>query len=290
MRKLFYYLLSLFSPLVKQFYRKNLRVLVYHEVPDSKIFQSHLNYLKSNYSLIDIPTLEKHLNKGTALPKFPLLITFDDAYYNIFENAIPHLVDRRIPACIFVVTSYVDSDKQFWWIQAVEEYKEKGLSSKIAQQKKWRLKNMENKERLAVLKKMEEKHTQQISSRMLKELDSENIRFGNHTHTHPMLNQCTEKEVFNEIRSSQRKFDTWGISGKGILAYPNGNWNKEVEALIKTNNVEMAFLFDHKINAVNINKYRISRISTNATLPVPELKVKVSGLHSLIFHVIDTKN
>ena len=282
MRRFYYAILSLLSGIVKRFFKNNLRVIAYHEIPNKELFQTHLNYLDSHYSIIDLDTLKNHIYTHKKLPPYPLLITFDDGYMNIFKNAVPVLIDKKLPACIFIITSYVNSNKEFWWINSLKHYKKSGLSLNEAKKKNLLLKKVTNEDRINLLRKIEPQEKEQISSSYFKELESHNINIGNHTHTHPILDKCTREEILTEITYAQKSFDLWNISGKNIFAYPNGNWTKEIEEILKKNDIELAFLFDHKINKHSLNPYRISRLSTNASMSIQELKVKVSGLHSII--------
>jgi peptidoglycan/xylan/chitin deacetylase (PgdA/CDA1 family) len=67
-----------------------------------------------------------------ALPKNPILITFDDGYYSNYEYAYPVLEEMNMKATIFVIgwsigrSTFIDSDKpilpHFTWDQAKEMY------------------------------------------------------------------------------------------------------------------------------------------------------------------------
>ncbi|MFV8224368.1 polysaccharide deacetylase family protein [Christiangramia aquimixticola] len=282
MRIFLFTFLNVFAKITKRFYKYNLRVITYHEIPDRAIFKRHLNYLKSNYSIIDLDTLKEHIENGKILPKYPLLITFDDGYKNIFTNAIPELIDKKLPACIFIITSYVNSNLEFWWKSSLAYYDEISSKSKAAKKKNLLLKNIPNHERINLLNKIPNIPKEQITSTSFKQLEKHNISLCNHTHTHPILDKCCVKEICQEITLAQKCFDSWEISGKNIFAYPNGNWTVEIEKILNKKEIKLAFLFDHKINRKKINPLRISRLSTNATMSIPELSVKVAGLHSII--------
>jgi poly-beta-1,6-N-acetyl-D-glucosamine N-deacetylase len=282
MRIFLFTFLNLFAKITKRFYKNNLRVVTYHEIPDRKIFSGHLNYLRSNYSIIDLNTLKEHLENDKILPKYPLLITFDDGYKNIFTNAVPELIEKKIPACIFIITSYVNSNLEFWWKNSLAYYNEISTTSKAAVLKNLHLKKISNHERINLLNRIPKIPKEQITSTSFKELEKYNISLCNHTHTHPILDKCSQKEILQEIKLAQECFDFWKISGQNIFAYPNGNWTVEIEKILNKNKINLAFLFDHKINNKKINPLRISRLSTNATMSIPELSVKVSGLHTII--------
>jgi peptidoglycan/xylan/chitin deacetylase (PgdA/CDA1 family) len=50
---------------------------------------------------------------GHALPARTVVLTFDDGYANVHDYAFPILEELSIPATVFVVTEYVDSDEAF---------------------------------------------------------------------------------------------------------------------------------------------------------------------------------
>lgn len=56
--------------------------------PDT--FEEDLRYLKENgYTTIHMQDLLNYVNKGTALPEKPIMLTFDDGYYNNYLYAFP---------------------------------------------------------------------------------------------------------------------------------------------------------------------------------------------------------
>ncbi len=56
--------------------------------PDT--FEEDLQYLKDNgYTAIHMQDLLNYVNKGTALPEKPIMLTFDDGYYNNYLYAFP---------------------------------------------------------------------------------------------------------------------------------------------------------------------------------------------------------
>ena len=47
-------------------------------------------------------------------------MTFDDGYRDNVHVAKPLLERFEIPATVFVVSAYVDSDRDFWWDELAE--------------------------------------------------------------------------------------------------------------------------------------------------------------------------
>ncbi len=97
--------------------RTGFRVLMYHHIKPNKNdglcvsthnFDRHLNYLKqNNYHIISGKDLYNHLKSKSKLPINSVLITFDDAYQNFAEQALPILNKYNMPALVFVPTAYI---------------------------------------------------------------------------------------------------------------------------------------------------------------------------------------
>ena len=107
-------------------------ILQYHHVSDSTpavtsvtpdVFRQHLDYLtKNNFNVIPLTEATNALQNGQSLPKKSVVITFDDAYLNIYTNAFPLLKEKGWPFTIFVATAPVDKNygKFLSWKQIQE--------------------------------------------------------------------------------------------------------------------------------------------------------------------------
>ncbi|CAM4239177.1 polysaccharide deacetylase family protein [Gillisia hiemivivida] len=286
MRNFYYYFLSIFSDVVRALYKKNLRVLVFHKIHDQEIFSQQIKYLKSNYNIIDIATLKESIeNKDRKLPKYPLLITIDDGDKTTLKNGLPILIEQEISSFVFIITEHINTNNSFWWERIIENGRKNHQPPSITRKQINHLKEVSNFDRLKLLEKYAPIKLEQLSSEDLIYMQENNMFVGNHTHSHPMLDKCTETEIQNEMDCSRLLFNKWNMKGFDIFAYPNGNWNEISENLLRKNNIHLAFLFDHKINPLVISPLRISRIKVNADMPIPELKVKVSGIHTLILNL-----
>lgn len=281
-RILVYKVLLIPAFLYKFIYRRRLRVLAYHDVVDSSEFIKHVSYLKSKYNLIDINTLREHLYNNSPLPKRSLLITFDDGDYTVFKNALPVLKKHECPACLFIITELINSNKDFWFTNIRKIEKEKGKSFTEVNSLMNHLKSISNRERLKELNKYDIGEKKQLNTSEVKKLNGNNIYIANHSHTHPMFNRCTGEEILVELNKSRTFFLQNNLAGYEVFAYPNGNFDLNSEKILKENGIEMAFLFDHNICSKDINPYRISRIRTNSDMSLDELRIKVSGFHSTL--------
>lgn len=260
---------------------KGLRVLAYHDIKNASIFDDHLRFLvSSEYNIIDIHSLKNHLLNNQNLPPNSVLITFDDGDVSVLDHGLPILQKYDLPSVMFVITGLIDSVNTFWcrWVEiALQNQGKSYAESRVVVNG---LKKMSNSERVAYLEKMDPVASRQLTVDDMSKMQNGRMFIGNHTHTHPMVNKCTNQELNNDLKLSLASFEKWQLPGGKIFAYPNGNWDKTSEEILKNNGIDMAFLFDHKLNKKDINPMRISRIRVNSDTELNEFKVKISGLHS----------
>lgn len=107
--------LSLLSPQANA-----LVVLQYHHIDDNTpaitstrpaVFKQHLAMLKEeDMQVIDLNQALATLNQGKELPIKTVVITFDDAYLSIYENAWPELKKAGFPFTVFVNPKQADAN------------------------------------------------------------------------------------------------------------------------------------------------------------------------------------
>lgn len=95
-------------------------VLYYHRINSLNIdtnllavspeqFRQHMKFLKRNYI---IPRFEED---WSMLDGPGVVITFDDGYLDVYQNALPILEDLGIPATVFVCTGTMNQKREMWW-------------------------------------------------------------------------------------------------------------------------------------------------------------------------------
>lgn len=96
-----------------------LPVIMYHSVFDERSeryvvppqeLENDLIWIKrSGYSTVTASQLAEHVENGAELPQKPIMLTFDDGFYNNLHYALPLLEKYDMNAVISVVGSYTDS-------------------------------------------------------------------------------------------------------------------------------------------------------------------------------------
>jgi peptidoglycan/xylan/chitin deacetylase (PgdA/CDA1 family) len=86
---------------------------LYSNVHTVKTFGAELDFLKKHFNPITASQLFSHIENQEPLPENPCLITFDDGYREVYENAFPQLKEREIPFVLFLTSDFVDNKTLF---------------------------------------------------------------------------------------------------------------------------------------------------------------------------------
>lgn len=116
-KKLFYKLLGN-SWFLNYINSDKITILTYHRVLEEgkgsliilkKNFERQMKYISENYNVISFKDLlEKRVKKNS------IIITFDDGYKDILENAYPILKKYNIKATLFITTNFINGKKPKW--------------------------------------------------------------------------------------------------------------------------------------------------------------------------------
>ncbi len=104
---------------------KRISILLYHSIDlnnahenvNPEQFEMQMEYLRDNYDVVSLDALVNSIKEGKDLPRKPVVITFDDGYYNVYQNAYRILKKYRFPAAVFITTGYVGKQKPLNRIQ-----------------------------------------------------------------------------------------------------------------------------------------------------------------------------
>ena len=77
-------------------------------VPVGRFDEQLAQVAELGYQVVDLDAVLDHYTLGTPLPPKAILITFDDGYRDILENALPVLQKHGHHAVIFVPVAYME--------------------------------------------------------------------------------------------------------------------------------------------------------------------------------------
>lgn len=100
---------------------KHASVLLYHRFGEDAIpstntsladFEAHLRILRDEgYAVVSLPRLLEALEGGAPLPPKSVVITIDDGYRSVFEEAWPRLREYGFPFAVFVASGEIDASR-----------------------------------------------------------------------------------------------------------------------------------------------------------------------------------
>jgi peptidoglycan/xylan/chitin deacetylase (PgdA/CDA1 family) len=175
-------------------------------------------------------------------------VTFDDAFANLLENALPLLNELHIPAVIFAVPGNMGCSPQ-WNIAAKHsEYNEIIMT------------------------------TQQIKS-----ISGDLIKIGSHTQTHPNLSKLSGEDVRWELTESKRNLER--LLGKPVedLALPHGAYNAEVLRIAQEAGYKRIYTLEPKLVRESQEIGPMGRFSMSPDIWPVEFYLTCAGAYSWLF-------
>jgi peptidoglycan/xylan/chitin deacetylase (PgdA/CDA1 family) len=270
--------------------RRSVLVAIYHDVLPSGFpegnplfgmtvsveeFAWQLDYFKEHYNPISLQQFSDWYFRGQALPRRPVLITFDDGHANNLRFALPVLQQKRIPAVCFVVTGELGSCRQTWFEDAYYRLM-------FSTAKNWSLRNGEcwpldtGEQRAAACGRFfglcrtlseaeQQEELRSLQSQLpvmspdgklagrfeflspddIRRLFQSGIEIGSHTITHPILGALEPENARGEIAGSKSALEQ--CLGKPVraFAYPFGaprlDFTPRDEALVEESGYSLAF-------------------------------------------------
>lgn len=265
-------------------------VMLYHRVNDYTAqnlsyltvnnfnFEQQLQLFVSKYQPLKIDDNWSHLKKNGVV------VTFDDGYADNLTNALPLLEKYNVPATVFVTTSNIGTQNEFWWDRLsfdytqlpktflLPEHNEKVnkkqwtylriseiLKSKTAADKTNWLEDFEKINNLVFKPRPEYRSLSvdeliQLSKHPL-------ITIGVHTENHYPLGELSFEKQKSEIETNIDKLKALGVSDCKYIAFPHGSYNQDTFRIMDLFNIEVSFLANNDLANTNQRKQRkVSRI------------------------------
>ena len=229
-------------------------------------FKQQMEYIRAHYQPITFATLLQYLDRGEKPPQGAAIITFDDGFADNYHNAFPVLRQLDMPATIFLSTGYIDSRETFWYeklsyavmttranIVVTPALGSLKISSNTRSRRELmacvvsKLKLVANDVRLASLEDLyaqllpsykwpHDDRSGPVTWGQVKEMSANNIEFGSHSVTHPVLSRVSLNKLEFEVEHSKNRIESELQKPVQIIAYPVGGveaFDDNVRAAVK---------------------------------------------------------
>ncbi len=287
---------------------KSPKVLTFHHVIDPEIlpypledgmyvrpatFKMLIEYLANEFEVISISELLNRLESKKEISGKTLTLTFDDAWHDNYLYAFPLLKSLKIPATIFIPTSFVNTNDLFWTdkiIILLKECQKDSLKKEEFSENEFRLinnyllkpngKNLEKlldyykytdpSESLKLLQKLEAQFADLSSLYSpartflnwdeIREMSQFNITFASHSHSHADLRKIAKEDLKSDIENSLAIMNKENIQPLNVFCYPGGYYNNSTQEVLDKLGFKAAFITSGR-NNLSTNPKILSRIN-----------------------------
>jgi peptidoglycan/xylan/chitin deacetylase (PgdA/CDA1 family) len=308
--------------------RKSLIILCYHRATGGDLRQ-HFLYLRRHYRLLHLEealaelympskSSSKHKDRRT-----PLVLTFDDGYYDNYTHAFALARKLEVPITIFLIPGYIDSGSRFWWqepeyllchaqvskvtlegrtysLDALEE--RKALVQSIEARIRHAVSVSEREEFIASMHALlriptessaitdAEKAALPITWTEAQEMEHSGwVSFGAHTMHHPVLAYLTDlTELQYEVQECKVILERQLGHAVRTFAYPIGypeHFGKQGQYAVQASGYDWAVTAIAGFNTQQTNPYFLRRIVVDVDQHWLRVIVKASGVWAIFTHL-----
>jgi peptidoglycan/xylan/chitin deacetylase (PgdA/CDA1 family) len=212
--------------------------------------------------------------KGEKLPRYSLLVTFDDGYKSNVE-LLPVLDRYKCIPIVYVCSAIAGTNHPFW-------------DKMVARKDIPFYKSISNKERLRILQE-KELYTPDMVLEEAQALTFKNIAalkgrvtFGSHTRTHGILTRSTNEEQEDEIITSKKELEK--ICGEPVVhfSYPNGDYNRYSLECVKKAGYLTSRTVKPGWNDAKTDMFQLKQCMISDDADVNILRLQMSGIPGII--------
>ena len=232
-------------------------VLCYHGVRDDALpagsipfqdlhipastFDSHCRLIAECCDPISLDDWRGAIAGGTALPKRPVLVTFDDGYRSVLTKAAPILQRHGLPAAVFVCTGPMATRRRLWFDEVGSRHGECAVEA-------WKARDYGDWAAACLTGPVvaDSDPRALMTADELRSLASiAGIEIGGHTVSHPILSRAPVAVQREEIEQNLRAIEQWSGRQARAFAYPNGrpdiDYTADTVSILRQHGIDFAF-------------------------------------------------
>ena len=207
-------------------------ILMYHSIADNSVspysvpvdaFREQISWLTDcGFEVVPLPFLIRSIQtQNYKILRKKVVVTFDDGYQDFVGNALPILLDRGVPATVFLITDMLGG-RASW--------NESGTEERL------------------------------MSEDEVRSIKANGISLGSHTATHAKLTRLGHEELQRQLIDSRNRLTHLGESFHAF-SYPWGQWSNQVADAVKASGYECALAVGERTRLAAANSYCLPRIT-----------------------------
>jgi len=190
-------------------------------------FESQVEWVARHYRVVSLSTLLAESREATSSARPLAAITFDDAYSGVLLNALPALRRRQLPSTIFVTMNASNEPTHYWW-DHVASLRPRVDRLALRDQHGGCAAEILEVTGLAATEAPLPAEYLPADWGALRAASDEDLSFGAHTRTHPMLTMQSDSALDAELRGVLTDLESRVGNVVPALAYPYGNVDERV--------------------------------------------------------------
>jgi peptidoglycan/xylan/chitin deacetylase (PgdA/CDA1 family) len=233
-----------------------MEILMYHHIcaddvtPRSRyevtarVFRKHMEYLVAHG--FHTPHLADIAQGRVPSPgRKSIMVTFDDGYMDVYDNALPILKELGLTAVLFIVTDF--SRSKNWWDKGVD-----GSGMEL------------------------------LSKHHIAEMAGAGIEFGTHTFSHAHLPSLEDQQLSDELTNSLTALQKIVTIQPAAIAYPYGSITERVKAYTRKAGYALGFAAHSGPLRYSADPYEIRRVFMSNRSSLIYLWYKFSGTDRIV--------
>ena len=272
------------SGILKKAHAGRFILSIYFHDPSRKEFEGCVGWLKAHgFHFLTLSELLSIHKNEQPFPAGAVVLTVDDGWKSNQANIVQVAEKLKVPVAIFISTEPVEKG-WYWWSYIEQAVKTNLTSISVAQ-----LKKVPNENRLRVIGDLKERISLSRNALTVQQIQeiakSPHITMGSHTHTHPILTNCSVHQVCAEVEISKEKIESWTGKEVSTFAYPNGSYSARERDILEAHKFQLAFTtqaqyltreaLDHPLD--------LPRFEVRSNVPFEENICRMLGIWEILF-------
>ena len=264
-------------------------------------FDSLLRFIRKHYKIIPMQKYMECVRGEGRLFGNSLILSFDDGYKGVMENALPVLRKYEAPAVLFIPPAAIDEGRFFWWdavyvllsgnsnsLLGENAHPDPNVRHYLTWMEKIGAKTLQKREQeifdfIDALQDVDSAIRQRVLDHIvplnqsskngqcqlrtvlnwqeIKQLRLFGFEIGSHTLKHQFLTSVPADEAKRELIDSKKALEDLLNQKITCFSYPGGKYTEQTVALVKEADYGCACTSDHGINSMNNDPYRLKRIN-----------------------------